>query len=71
MGCATLQQKHNAIAQFVYQRLESFEYNKCTLGVFIDLSKAFNTVDNSILLHKLELLVQRTAMGQEHFSNRR
>ena len=47
----------HAIVQLVDQILESFEYNKYTLGVFIDLSnlKPFDTADHSVLLKKLEL----------------
>ena len=32
----------------------SFEKGEYTLGVFIDLSKAFNTVDHQILIKKLQ-----------------
>ena len=44
----------HAILQLVDQIHQSFEENRYTLGVFIDLSKAFDTVDHDILLKKLQ-----------------
>ena len=41
--------------QLVNQIYETFERSKYTIGVFIDLSKAFETVDHNILLKKLEI----------------
>ena len=34
----------------------TFEKNNCTLGVFIDLFKAFDTVDHYILLTNLKII---------------
>ena len=45
----------HAIAQLVDQIYKSFENDKYTVGIFIDLSKAFDTVDHTILLKKLEI----------------
>ena len=42
------------IIQLVQELMHSFDENKFTLRVFIDLSKAFDTVNHEILITKLE-----------------
>ena len=44
----------HAVLQLVSEISDSFENNLFTLGVFIDLSKAFDTVDHEILISKLD-----------------
>ena len=49
-GFQTGHSTEHAIAQLTDQIYEAFDKNKYNLGVFIDLTKAFDIIDHSILL---------------------
>ena len=54
----------HAILQLVDQISNSFEENLFTLGVFIDLSETFDTVDHDILICKLKTMgLEETTEG--------
>ena len=42
----------HAILSLVHYVINSFEDNKLTCGIFLDISKAFDTIDHNILLSK-------------------
>ena len=63
-----------AIVRLVDKIFDSFEKEQFTLGVFIDLPKAFDTVDHSILLKKLKLFGvtdKNLLWFQSYLSNRK
>ena len=45
----------HTVIQLISQILQAFNENEHTIGIFIDLNKAFDTVDHHLLLQKLEL----------------
>ena len=45
----------HALIKLIDSIYDSFNQNKYTLRVFIDLSKAFDTVDHNIIVDKLNL----------------
>ena len=64
----------HVIAQLVDQNHESFENDNYTLRVFIDLSKAFDTIDYALLLKKLEnyeIKDKNLAWFRSHLTNRK
>ena len=52
----------HAIAQLADQIYESFENDNYTVGIFADLSKAFDTVDHTVLLKSLKSMELRVQM---------
>ena len=54
-GFQTSHRTEHAILLLINQLYQSFDESKFTLGIFNDLSKAFDTVDHKILTKKLEL----------------
>ena len=65
--------KH-AILQLVNQITEASSQGKYTLGIFLDLSKAFDTVNHNILLEKLKaygIQSENLKWFRSHLSNRK
>ncbi len=47
------EKKHSTLIEVVDKIQKELEEGKFITGIYIDLNKAFNTVDHELLLHKL------------------
>ena len=69
-GFQTRDSTEHAIVQFVNQLLESFGRNKYTLDVFIDLSKAVDTLNTSSKLELNGATVRNRSRFKNYLSNK-
>lgn len=63
----------HAMLDIIYRITEAIENKKLTLGIFLDLSKAFDTISHSILINKLTIYGIRGTSSkwfQSYLSNR-
>ena len=69
-GFQTRDSTEHAIVQFVNQILESFERNKYTLDVFINLSKAVDTLNTSSKLELNGATLRKRSRLKNYLSNK-
>ncbi len=46
----------DAVLQFIKDALLAYDNSEYTVAVFLDMSKAFNTIDHSLLLRKWNIM---------------
>ena len=73
-GFQNLHATDHAILQLMNQLTDAFSQEKYNLGIFIDLSNAFDTVNHNILLEKLkayEIQSENPKWFRSYLSNRK
>ena len=73
-GFRTGHSTSSALVEFLFKTLNALENKEIMIGLFLDLSKAFDSLDHSILLQKLYLYGIRGTLWQwfkSYLSNRK